>query len=252
MKSLRLVSLLRNFGLSQEMVARQDSKAIAATVRAEYLRRAKEQHPDLVPDERKEEAARNFKVLNEEFSETTTLLEEGVRPNYNPPRHGMESAGSNVRQQGFRYHVYNHDYEGEHHSEGPRYPVDRRPQFDTYTRIKCNVIFWTGLVSFFAFMREFLVWSAGSTYSWSRPETMHPFWIRRYKDNWGNKALEDRTTPAELTPGTEECEKKTKADKKKKELQMKKTRDMDEFYTKRRISNVKRTYSPRGMGGVSM
>merc|ERR1712224_529239 len=90
-----------------------------------------------------------------------------------------------------RRHMRPYAYNPADVQEGPRYPVMRQ-EFDTKTRIKGNLIFWTGFFSFLCFMREFLVWSAGSTYAWSRPADLNPFWIRRFQNDWVDKAAKDR------------------------------------------------------------
>jgi hypothetical protein len=230
---MRLTSLLRTFDLPLESVTQQDRKSVIASVRAEYLRRAKEEHPDLAPTEKKDEASQKFKKLHEEFTETTQLLEDGVRPGVFVPPSGQETTSQTIRR------PFSHPISPEKSEPGPRYPVTKTPEFDMATRIKCNLIFWSGLFVFMMGMREFLVWSAGSTYAWSRPANLNPFWIRRFQNEWVDDAAKERSSLSK-------AEMKAKVQEKVKKLEVKKDRGVDEFYQKRRISNVKRKYTPRG------
>jgi len=251
-KSLRLHSLLRNFSLPHEVMASEDRREIIAAVKQEYFRRAKEQHPDLVPDEQKADASKRFALLHEDFSETTDLLEEGVQPRaVAGTREAVEKAenmyGGSIRQPMYRYPAKAEDY-----SEGPRYPVPTGPVFDTYTRVKCNIIFWSGFFCFLTFMREFLVWSAGSTYAWSKPADLNPFWIRRFQNDWVKDSAKDRSLPPDKTPGTREYAAKKKAEAKVTKLTATTDRKLDDFYKKRHIRDVKTRYTPRGSGGPQM
>merc|ERR1719188_1932082 len=56
--------------------------------------------------------------------------------------------------------------------------------FDLETRVKGHVILWSSLFVFLMGFREFLVWSAGSSYAWTRPQKTNEFYVRRYSDEW--------------------------------------------------------------------
>lgn len=243
-------TLLRGFDLPRETLASQDAKELMASVKVEYLRRAKQQHPDLVPDERKALAEDQFKVLHEEFSEATKLLEDGVVVRHLPSamngHSGEMSGGPGVTM---RYPMHAHPSTMDFQA-GPRYPVHKQPQFDTITNLRCHAIFWSGLMLFLMGLREFLVWSAGSTYAWSRPANLNPFWIRRFQDDWTGRAKEDRKP--KVDKNSAEAIRKAKYQKKMSELEAKRDRGLDEFYQKRHISNRKQKYSVRGQGGVSL
>lgn len=235
-------------------MASADRREIIASVKQEYFRRAKEQHPDLVPDEQKAEASTRFNLLHEDFTETTELLEQGVQPRaVEGTREAVERAenmyGGSIRQPMYRYP---NQAEAAAYSEGPRWPAPSGPVFDTYTRVKCNIIFWSGLFCFMTFMREFLVWSAGSTYAWSPPADLNPFWIRRFQNDWVKDSAKDRNAPPEKTQGTRANEVKKKAEAKVKKLAATQDRKLDDFYKKRHIRDVKTRYTPRGSGGPQM
>lgn len=229
MRAHRLSVLLRNFGLSPKDLVNKEAKVVIPLLRSEYYRLAKEQHPDLAPDDLKVEAARRFTRLRSDFEEASNLLEAGIRP--------WESSTTGSTDSKTRF-VYQQPW---HKSkEQPWEDPWTQPKFDLKTRIKGHLYFWSGLLIFLTFFREFLVFSAGSCYAWSLPKTINPFWVRRFKDEWNDsadevteekkkKALEDEQQPPTYAP-------------------VKKYRDVDNFYQKRGISNVRKKYEPRGLG----
>lgn len=231
----RLSTLLHNFGLPpSELAGFRDHKAIVSRVRAVYLRRAKEMHPDLAPEERKAEAAASFVALQKDFQEAVQLLESGVTvagaaaasARYPP---GGTTAEGRVR------------WAASPHAAGVRKAWERQQappeSFDIVTRVKGHLVFWSGLFIFLCGFREFLVLSAGSTAAWYTPSDLNPFWVRRFQDEWVDQRKEHM---AEATTRQEAV--KAKARERQKELNKAK-RDKegsDSFYKKRSNSKPKR------------
>jgi hypothetical protein len=120
-------------------------------------------------------------------------------------------------------------------------PFVHRPKqvFDVKTRAKGMFAFWTGSLMFLYLLREFLVGTAGSTWAYNRPDSLNPFWIRRFKGDWDNDLNKDREAKGEKVE-------RAKSLKKEHEDKVGTTRNMDSFYVKRGISNVRRKSSPRG------
>lgn len=224
-QGLRLTSLIRRLGLSPHDFAKQDTKMAVTAVKAQYFELAKERHPDRAPNERKEEAKEHFVQLNEIFEETVQLLEHGVRPAFGETEQvfwqqpGLHPGGPSPFESMQRQRVFQHK---------------PKQEFDLKTRIKGNLIFWSGLFIFLSGFREFLVWSAGSTYAWSSPRDSNIFWVRRFQDGWTD-GKEKEKQPVVMTPKVQQ-------------LAQKKDRDIDSFYQKRGISNIRRKTEPRGLG----
>lgn len=223
----RLALLLRNFGLTPADMARAhgaDPKETISEVKAAFHRLAKEEHPDLAPDEGKDKAADRFVQLRGDFEEAIKLLENGVRPvvlGSDHPSWQQQARGprpmykpvQNMRQEYFQHR--------------------KEQQFDMQTRVKGNFLFWGGLTLFLMGMREFLVWSAGSCYAWSAPSGADPFYIRRFQGTWDNEAK----VKVKEDQAQEEAKPKYVAPKE---------RGLDNFYQKRGISNKRRQTQPRG------
>lgn len=158
------------------------------------------------------------------------MLNEGVRP-----------AGQDhtMRAEGGVYMRRGPEFKGEmDFSPGPRYPAHKGPEMDTFTRVRCWAAVGFGFFVFFTFLREFLVWSAGSTGKWYGTANLNPFWIRRYAEDWSQGAKKDREAPSEKMAGTKAALIKKKTEEKVKELKTKSDRGTNEFYTKRGVSNA--------------
>jgi len=219
-RALRLAKLLRGLGIEHSDIAQHDSKSMVAKVRTAYYQRAKEEHPDLAPQEQKAEAGKAFVKLHQDFKDAVKLLEDGVKPYL---------GGSSPES----FHQHTYMYEAVDFSE--RFGQKRPQQFDTKTRIKGHLIFWSSLVSFMVFMREFLVWSAGSTYSWYRPPDLNPFSLRRYQPQGEWKGLE-KCAPKEEKETTKSQAEQKPAPKK----------DVDPFYAKRGVGTANKGKRPSG------
>eukprot|EP00929_Paragymnodinium_shiwhaense_P063022 TRINITY_DN31516_c0_g1_i5.p1 TRINITY_DN31516_c0_g1~~TRINITY_DN31516_c0_g1_i5.p1 ORF type:complete len:216 (+),score=44.70 TRINITY_DN31516_c0_g1_i5:116-763(+) len=204
-RSFRLAYLLNRFGVSASEAARQDSKALAKLLRIEYHKLAQEKHPDKFAPAEKEQAADGFVQLHNDFSEAIELIEAGVSVSLQ----GTAAATGTYQAR---------TYDASQWQEVPR-PFQPRPvqEFDGWTRAKGHMVLWTGLFTFFYVMREFLVWSAGSTGSWYAPSGFNPFWVRRFKDDWtqeGHKKVAEadhachaarRTSPFRLVLSCPAC-----------------------------------------------
>mmetsp|Transcript_116630 Transcript_116630/g.249372 ORF Transcript_116630/g.249372 Transcript_116630/m.249372 type:complete len:247 (-) Transcript_116630:16-756(-) len=232
----RLAVLLKGFGLSPVELAGKESKEAVVTLRSHYYQLAKELHPDRASPERKADASEKFAALTNDFDEALGLLEAGVRPWVPDASPGSYAHGQEVGSaERWRYNPQQVWQERE------RPFVHRQaPVFDTKTRVKGHLIVWSGLFFFCCFMREFLVWSAGSYFAWSMPQSMNIFWVRRFQDEWTDTAKADR----ERQPSAEEVATKLKVAK----IAQKKDRGLDNFYQKRHISNTRKHYEPRGLG----
>lgn len=202
-----------------------------STVRAAYYRLAKEQHPDRAPEAHKEEASKCFMRLRNDFEEAITLMEQGIRPK----GAGGATTGSWQHQQPGARPAYNPPVWEEGHQPFQHRAVQK---FDLYTRVKGNLIFWSGLFVFLTGFREFLVWSAGSCYAWSSPSDLNPFWVRRFKDEWTEESAKERVAKKTPEPEKPEVQKE----------RARRDRGVSNFYQKRGISNVRRKTEPRGLG----
>lgn len=236
--SVRLVALLNGFGLNAADFSNQPPKAVAAVLRKEYYKLAKERHPDVVPDNQKADAAKRFVRLQSDFSEAVKLLEAGIVPR-------MPAASSSAGPANYSGQMHAPPSAWQSYDQGSNGSL-RTEEFDLKTRMKGRAVFWSGLFFFFIFMREFLVWSAGQGFAWTAPKDANIFWIRRLKDEWAEDAKKAQDTVAATKP----------APKKEKEPAGKKsekaTRNVSEFYQKRGISSVRRKTEPRGCGGASL
>lgn len=224
----RLATLLKSFGLCPIEVAKQERKTNIVSLKTAYKQMAKEHHPDKAAEGEQAEATRRFTELATDFEEALKMLESGIRPGQAPggtsgPSAGMPGAGPTYEDRRWEYHAqFKH----------------RAPdRFDLQTRIKGNLIFWTSFFGFLVGLREFLVWSAGSTYAWNRPATMSISEVRRYKGNW----TEDVEERAKESAAKEEPPKV-------KEMASKKDRGVSSFYQRRGVSNARRSSKPRGFG----
>lgn len=194
----RLLTLLRRFGIQSAELADKDPKAIIASVRAVYFRRAKEEHPDLAPEERKSEAKEKFVKLQQEFSETIKLLEEGIRPggDVHPANAASMPGDPNLRRTAhWRSEYQFHDARTWASTGGlaDEHKPRQKIEFDTVTRLKGMSVLVTGVVIFGYVLREFLVWSAGHQFAWYGPSRNSGFLrVRRFKDEWDNVAKKDR------------------------------------------------------------
>lgn len=248
-KAGRLAVLLVRFQVSPA-VRNKDPKEILSELKAGYLRRAKEEHPDLVRPAQRKLAEEQFVKLKADFEEATQLIESGwasgsLHTSQTAAAASGRAPGSSASARGASG--------GGSAAYTPRSdfgqtfkPASKKQEFDTVTRVKGHAVFWGGLLAFLYVLREFLVFSAGSTYAWTRPESWNPFWVRRFKDEWGNevgKARKDDQDRVERRKSglMNESEKAVKKVKEKKE------RDMDNFYVKRGISNTRKKSYPRGM-----
>eukprot|EP00927_Polykrikos_kofoidii_P010039 TRINITY_DN14237_c0_g1_i1.p1 TRINITY_DN14237_c0_g1~~TRINITY_DN14237_c0_g1_i1.p1 ORF type:complete len:249 (-),score=49.87 TRINITY_DN14237_c0_g1_i1:79-825(-) len=240
--SVRLASLLRRFGLAPMEFVKQETRPAVQSLRSSYHRLAQEQHPDKAPEAKRDEAAERFKQLNMDYDEAVKLLEAGVRPAFGTPVAG--AARINLHTQmgtpgsgGAAAYMY-----------GPQpwnpngRPSSEPAQFDLKTRVKGNLIFWTGFVSFLFLAREFLVWSAGSCFAWSRPADWNPFWIRRFQDEWADEERKHRKKVEDEGGVGAAVKRKMSIEPERKD------RGVDPFYQKRGISNVRREHHPRGWG----
>jgi len=230
----RLTALLRNFGLCPVTLAKEDKQAAITAVKAAYRRLAKEQHPDTASDRLKGEASQRFAALHNDFQEALQLLEADVTPSV-----GSYPSSASWRQQTSTRSNIHDTWRG--YTEAPAFQHRKPLEFDLKTRVKGNVIFWSSLFMFFCGLREFLVWSAGSCYAWSRPSDANPFWVRRFKDEWLDN--HDKEEHAKATAPMPDAQVQ-----KIKEVTERKTRNIDNFYVKRGISNVRRKTQPRGWG----
>lgn len=247
----RLASLLLRFNLSH--APRADAAVqggnLVADLKAEYLRLAKECHPDRAPDERKREAAEGFMQLQQEFEEAMKLLEAGVRPsawNYGPESSTYSAPVGAQRwtptSSGVEFTAPRYEPPPWSELHRPYREQPKQEEFSLMTRIKGHMALWGGLFIFFSALREFLVWSAGSTFAWQPPANLNPFWIRRFDDKWSEAPKEHRKSLEEMAPI-------------KRKMSMQPTtidRGVDDFYKKRGVSNVRRDYQPRGCGGASL
>eukprot|EP00440_Ansanella_granifera_P010530 gb/GFBE01011423.1/.p1 GENE.gb/GFBE01011423.1/~~gb/GFBE01011423.1/.p1 ORF type:complete len:246 (+),score=41.01 gb/GFBE01011423.1/:1-738(+) len=237
-RGVRLAALLRGFGLCPTELSKQESKLALAALKTAYRDRAKEQHPDRAPDDQKAAAQERFVQLNTEFDEALKLLQAGVVPiaGWTPT---VSPGGSGPRA--------GPAWQSPHFRPGGADPwaanskpfVHSEPQqFDTYTRVKGHLIVWSSLFVFLSLMREFLVGCAGSTWAWSSPNSLNPFWVRRFKDEWAHEAQANQ----------KEEVKKQEVRRKQQMQPQKQDRGVPSFYQKRGISNVRKQYSPRGHG----
>ncbi|CAE8627631.1 unnamed protein product [Polarella glacialis] len=235
----RLGMLLRRFGLCPVELARQEPKVAVSVLKAAYYSKAKEAHPDYAPEEDKDAAAQRFVELNSEFAEAVKMLEAGVVPaswasgsssSSSSSPSGVGGGGAHNWQAGYRPGFHSAPWPG----GGKPFQHSEPPQFDLYTRAKGHLIVWSSLFVFLTLFREFLVGTAGSTWSWSPPNTINPFWVRRFKDEWGSEAQVKQISQDAQVPKPPKPEKVY--------------RDTPTFYQKRGISNVRRKYEPRGFG----
>eukprot|EP00405_Crypthecodinium_cohnii_P008680 CAMPEP_0206427590 /NCGR_PEP_ID=MMETSP0324_2-20121206/5131_1 /ASSEMBLY_ACC=CAM_ASM_000836 /TAXON_ID=2866 /ORGANISM="Crypthecodinium cohnii, Strain Seligo" /LENGTH=235 /DNA_ID=CAMNT_0053892899 /DNA_START=332 /DNA_END=1040 /DNA_ORIENTATION=- len=222
----RLAVLLRSFGLSPAELAKQEPKAAITALRTRYKQLAKEQHPDVAPEGMKEQAAEKFVLLQGHFEEAVETPGGG---NSTWGAHLLAVTHSLGRGKADLHRAF---------LDGARQPFQHQaePQFDTKTRVKGHVVLWSSLFLFLAGMREFMVWSAGSTYAWKPPTDLNPFWVRRFADEWHDTHKQKVETPkAPPKPAVQE-------------LRRKQDRGVSTFYQKRGISNARRKTEPRGLG----
>jgi len=219
-----LGTLLRGFGLTPLEIVGQEPKAAMVTLKTEFLRQAKEIHPDVVKDDEKADAQAKFISLHRNYEEAAKLLGSGVRPL--EPTAGWSSQGAAAHMRFAHRRDYDHD---QHYT-----PPPSEPEFDTATKLKGRLVVGSVFVFFYYFMVEFLANSAGSTLKW------HPGnGVRRYATV--EEISEEKKKETEA--------KKEKAKEKAKERENeKRDRGLDSFYTKRGIRNEKRVYAPRGCG----
>lgn len=231
-RSTRLALLLRGFGLCPTQVAREEHKATITNLKSAYKRLAKEKHPDRVPADEQIMANQVFSDLQTDFEETVSLLQTGVRPAQNLDAYSQRwsPSWSGDLKSATRVHWTPQPAEEFKHREPP--------EFDIFTRVKGTLVFCTSLYFFLSGFREFLVWSAGSTYAWSRPPVdLNPFWVRRYRDDWVSHQVQ-----------VVEAQKSVPRNEKVEAIQQKKSRDVPSFYQRRGISNVRKKTQPRGFG----
>eukprot|EP00930_Biecheleria_cincta_P089312 TRINITY_DN78594_c0_g1_i1.p1 TRINITY_DN78594_c0_g1~~TRINITY_DN78594_c0_g1_i1.p1 ORF type:complete len:257 (+),score=49.58 TRINITY_DN78594_c0_g1_i1:102-872(+) len=239
-RGVRLATLLRSFGLCPRELSQQEPKLALACLKAAYRDKAKEEHPDRAPDEEKSAAQERFVRLNNEFAEALKLIEAGVVPvsGWSAPDAYDAAGGHRAAHPAWQHPGFQ-----------PGHPMNARvfkhsepPQFDTYTRVKGHLILWSSLFVFFTILREFLVGTAGGTWAWRAPNTLNPFYIRRFEDEWMEDAQAKRRADEEAKRNREE--KLAKEGMKPEKVE----RGVPSFYQKRGISNVRRKYEPRGLG----
>jgi len=237
-RGVRLAGLLRDFGLCPKEISQQDPKVALAHLKAAYRDKAKEQHPDRVASHEKSAAQDRFVRLNAGFEEAQKFLEAGVKPITGwsaPETHDATTAHPAWQQPGF-------------HPGHPMYASSRPfkhtepPQFDTYTRVKGHLVLWSSLFIFISLLREFLVGTAGGMWAWRAPNTLNPFFIRRFSDDWTDEAQKKRQLDEEAKQKRQEQIAKEGAKREKVE------RGVPSFYQKRGISNKRKKYEPRGHG----
>mmetsp|Transcript_75530 Transcript_75530/g.149300 ORF Transcript_75530/g.149300 Transcript_75530/m.149300 type:complete len:241 (-) Transcript_75530:58-780(-) len=231
-RSVRLTTLLRGFGLCAQEFAATQPKAVIAAVRTEYHRLAKEQHPDHVPEVQKAEATKRFIQLQGNFEEVVKLLEAGVRPAGTVASSAESSGGST----GARYVHPQYVWPTHVHQA---YEDSKPQEFSLMTRVKGASIILGSLVGFFFGLREFLVWSAGTTFAWNPPQNSGSL-FRRFRDDWASEVKQ--------TIAQQKEQEAVKAKVLEKKAPAKKERGVDEFYQKRGIRNEKRKTQPRGLG----
>lgn len=231
-RALRLASLLRNFGVAGAENSAQDPKALISALRTEYFRRAKEEHPDLVPAPQREAATQKFQRMNQDYEEAMKLLQMGISPGHIVKRadghYGWQPADQSAYQRSGVHPAY-------------RYQHSKPQEFSLETRLKgiASVLF-VGCLFIYG-MREFLVASAGRCMTYTPPLSFHPLETRRHRPEWKDTA----TCPEQQAKAAAEKARKAEVAAR---LAEKKDRGVDEFYQKRGISNVKKKHSPRGHG----
>lgn len=233
-RGTRLAVLIRNFGLCPvEFIssANNEQKQMMTSLRAEYRRLAKENHPDMAPADQKEQASDKFVKLKNDFEEAHKLLESGIRPvgastsGPSATRWQATSAGSAAAGGGPMGNVW---YEPAPHWQEKQWEKSKPPEFDFATKMKGRFVVGSGLILFVYFMREFGAAFAGSTFAW------HPgTGTRRYGGQQESAAAVRQEA----------------ADKPKVKPQVVPERKpVDSFYTKRGISGTKKNWQPRGYG----
>lgn len=220
----RLGIILRKFGIPAGDVAKQEPQVLKSALKVEFMKQAKESHPDLASEADKEEAQQKFIRLRQDYEEAVKLLESGVRPSWS------QQAGSTHRQQGgdpFAQAGSVH-YTSEQHGAAGRpwneyqEPPRQEQEFDFATRMKGRLILATGSIFFFFGMREFLAYSAGGTMKW------HPgSGVRRYAEVG---PVSDSPIPVPI------------------KTDVKVQRKVDSFYAKRGVKDKTTEYRPRGFG----
>jgi len=137
---------------------------------------------DHAPPEKQAAYHERFIVLKSNFEEASGLLSEGVHPwlrvKSSPKATGATTGAGPADRENYNPPAWEHNYAGNYE------PPKEKPEFDLVTRTKGHFVLWGGLLLFLTFLREFLVWSAGSTYAWNAPKNLNPFSIRRYRDGW--------------------------------------------------------------------
>mmetsp|Transcript_42405 Transcript_42405/g.76985 ORF Transcript_42405/g.76985 Transcript_42405/m.76985 type:complete len:230 (+) Transcript_42405:65-754(+) len=209
-RSARLASLLKGFGLCPIESAKMEPKKMISSLRSEYFRRAKETHPDLSTESHaKEEASKRFVALREQFEEAQRLIESGVMPS-STPYASAHTADTSYRE-GQTVYYYHPSWESTK-------PV---VEFDLMTRMKGRLLVFSVAVALFYILKEFGAAFAGITFAW-HPGTS----VRRWDSFTGEKEAEVVKAPI--------VRKDTKE------------RGVDSFYQKRGMSNTKKKYVPRG------
>jgi len=224
--------LIRGFGLCPTELAKEEPKAAIAALKVAWKHLAKEQHPDVAPEEKKVEAAQRFVQLQSQLEEAVGLLDAGIRPGQAfsgvAYPHWQQQRSDDTARPTYTPPAWDKAPQPFQHRE--------QPKFDLQTRIKGHFVLWTSLFLFLTGFREFLVWSAGSTYAWSPPSDFNPFWVRRFQDSWHQDHKEKEAAPKKPELAKVIAERaKTK-------------RDVPTFYQKRGISTAKRKTEPRGLG----
>mmetsp|Transcript_29240 Transcript_29240/g.67314 ORF Transcript_29240/g.67314 Transcript_29240/m.67314 type:complete len:229 (-) Transcript_29240:164-850(-) len=212
-RSARLASLLKGFGLCPVELAQMEPKKMMSSLRSEYFRRAKETHPDLASESTaKEEASKNFVLLRERFEEAQKLIENGVVPSLSAAQTSFSSSGSAPFRDAQTVYYYHPSW-----NPSPKPVVE----FDSMTKLKGRLLVFSVALALCAFLKEFGAAFAGISFSW-HPGTS----VRRWDSCPSADAAEVPKAPI-VRQDTRE-------------------RGVDSFYQKRGVSNTRKKYVPRG------